>query len=172
MNAPEKIAATYLRLNGFFLMPNFTVFSGAQHADVDLLGVRAPDSHEQVGYLRFPVDEAFIGKLGDTNIWHAVITQVKGNETLSFPPDTHKQYVKPLVGSAKVTCVAFSDDDAGPSDSTLGISVGFVHAVRWIWQRFDFMDNERLRLTKDGSWTWSEPYLSDLLRLRHYGVRP
>ena len=39
MNAAEKIAATYLRLNGFLLVPQFTVFEGDRHSHVDLVSI-------------------------------------------------------------------------------------------------------------------------------------
>lgn len=62
MNTTETIAATYLRLNGFLLLPLFTLFEqeGARH--VDLVGLRAQGSMEQSldrkgNLLDLPTDE-------------------------------------------------------------------------------------------------------------------
>jgi hypothetical protein len=48
-NIDEKIAATYLRLNGFLLLPHFTAFisienKGKYHRHIDLLGFFAPNA--------------------------------------------------------------------------------------------------------------------------------
>ena len=59
MIATEKIAVTYLRLNGFLLLPQFTVFIGGDHGHVDLVGLRAKGSKEQAGQFVFPIDERF-----------------------------------------------------------------------------------------------------------------
>jgi hypothetical protein len=48
MNGPEKIAAAYLRLNGFLLLPQFTIFDGQRHNHIDLVGVRCAASVEKV----------------------------------------------------------------------------------------------------------------------------
>ncbi len=57
MNAAEKIAASYLRLNGFLLLPHFTVFEGGYHGHVDIVGLRAAGSKEVGGGLTFPTDD-------------------------------------------------------------------------------------------------------------------
>ncbi len=47
MNALEQIALWYLRLNGYFTMPNFIAHGdGGPRTDVDVLGVRLPHSRE------------------------------------------------------------------------------------------------------------------------------
>ncbi len=61
MNTLEQIALWYLRLNGYFTMPNFIAHAraGAQ-TDVDILGVRFPHSREypdDEAVLRFPADK-------------------------------------------------------------------------------------------------------------------
>ena len=63
MNPAERLAATYLRLNGFLLLPQFTSFGGGYHNHVDLLGLRAPGSVERVGTIEFPVDGAFFAAI-------------------------------------------------------------------------------------------------------------
>jgi hypothetical protein len=43
----EKIAATYLRLNRFLLLPLFTIFEYEGSRQIDLIGLRARGSLEQ-----------------------------------------------------------------------------------------------------------------------------
>lgn len=61
MNTLEQIALWYLRLNGYFTMPNYIAHAqdGAQ-TDVDVLGVRFPHSKEYPDdetILKFPADK-------------------------------------------------------------------------------------------------------------------
>jgi hypothetical protein len=61
MNTLEQVAVWYLRLNGYFTMPNYIAHAqdGAQ-TDVDVLGVRFPHSREypdDEAVLQFPVDK-------------------------------------------------------------------------------------------------------------------
>lgn len=49
METTEKVAFLYLRLNGFFLMPHFTVFGVEKGKHVDVLGIRPAGSEEKVG---------------------------------------------------------------------------------------------------------------------------
>lgn len=44
--------------------------------------------------------------------------------------------------------------------------VGNAHALKWIGERIDWMDENSDGLTKSGSWTWSHSFLSDYLYLR------
>src|SRR5712692_8838890 len=47
MNTLEQTALWYLRLNGYFTMPNFIAHGdGGPRTDVDVLGVRLPHSRE------------------------------------------------------------------------------------------------------------------------------
>ena len=57
MNATEKLAATYLRLNGFLLLPHFTIFTGRQHSHFDLIGLHPMNGAEIGGRLQLPKDE-------------------------------------------------------------------------------------------------------------------
>jgi hypothetical protein len=61
MNCPEKIVGVYLRLNGFFLLPQFTLFEFAGHIHVDFLALRPPSMgesiHTPIRNLTFPIDE-------------------------------------------------------------------------------------------------------------------
>jgi len=63
MNMSEKIAATYLRLNGFLLLPQFTVFIDGEHGHVDLVGLRAKGSSEESAGLTFLIDDKFFNAI-------------------------------------------------------------------------------------------------------------
>jgi len=176
MNLAEKLAAAYLRLNGFFLLPHFTVFSGAQHSHVDLIALRCADSKECVGELCFPVDDKLFKALdelrGETAKASLVglLAEVKTNNELPKLSNEHSAYVKNFFGGLQVSRIVFYDvqHDIKPNGDTLNI--GIQYAGRWIQSRIDWMITQQLSLTKDGSWTWSESFLSDLLVLRKYGL--
>jgi len=59
MNTAEKLACTYLRLNGFLLTPHFTIFSGENHTHIDIIGLRSKGSKEEVDNFTFPLDDDF-----------------------------------------------------------------------------------------------------------------
>lgn len=57
MNACEHLGLWYLRLNGYFTMPNFVVHGsrGSARTDVDVLGVRFPYSREYPDDVELPL---------------------------------------------------------------------------------------------------------------------
>ncbi len=180
MNTAEKIAATYLRLNGFFLMPHFTVFDGKAHSHVDLVALHAPGAHESVDGLVLLTDRQLFDLLKRFGVEPddqpvALVAEIKANEEVEFPNKHHLNYVQRMVGaetpvipagfSMAVTQLELIDDNAA-------LLVGNSYALSWIWKRFDWMHEQRMRLTKDGSWTWSDAFLADLLHLHRTGWRP
>lgn len=165
MNSPEKVACLYLRLNGFFLLPNFTVFDGHQHTDIDIIGLRAAEAVERVGQYTFPLDASLTDVLPMAP-FVALVVQVKGTECLSWPSNDQVTYVQSLVGSAAIERAAVSLGVDGIQKGANGIQIGLAHAAQWIRYRLADMDEHKLSLTKTGSWTWSEPFLADLLLLR------
>jgi len=171
MNSPEKVASTYLRLNGFLLLPNFTVFDGEHHTDIDLIGVRAPDAAERIGDIALPFDPLLTKALPLVGgRWIAMAAQVKAGRA-EYPPDAHLQYVQHVVGGeTRVVRAGFTGEAGGVSVQANGVLVSLEHALSWIWWRFDWMDENARSLTKDGSWAWSEPFLADLLLLRRLGL--
>ena len=113
MNLTEKLAATYLRLNGFLLLPHFTVFTGAQHNHLDLIGLRAANSRERIGDFTLPIDgtlfamltqlhgdEAFSSTIG-------VVAEVRTNDDRRSPTGEHIAYVKHFFGDLAVYRLAF-----------------------------------------------------------------
>jgi hypothetical protein len=169
MNTPEKLAALYLRLNGFFLLPRFTVFAGGQHTDIDILGLRSVGACEQVESYRFPQDASLIDPIRELPLVMA-IGQVKGGVSSAiYTASSHIQYAHRLAPTASPVSFAFHE---GPSslawDSSQPIrtvSISLLYVNSWIRQRVIDTNRDLPRFLKDGSWSWSEPFLSDYLYL-------
>jgi len=149
VNTAEKIAATYLRLNGFLLLPHFTVFDGNEHNHIDLIALRAAHSAERVGELSF-----------------AIIAEVRTNKDRDIPSPAHIQYAMNFLGSVPSMPVSFAKDQTGLKPDPSGLRIGNAYAMQWILQRIKWMDSQKMHLTKTGSWAWSEDFLSDILVLR------
>lgn len=100
MNYGERLASWYLRLNGFIPMPDFVLHrlapsdtpdnSAAHNADVDLLAVRFPYVHEEIGgqpddwdlkHLR----DLLLSEGEDRPRPSAVIAEVKTGESSPWP---------------------------------------------------------------------------------------
>ena len=114
MNSPEKIAGVYLRLNGFFLLPHFTLFDGDYHTHVDFLSLRAPGSVERCGGLTFPLDESLFNRI-DSQVENcreqllALVVEVKGNKKKQEPGDGHNDYIDQFIGNASRVKIHFRD---------------------------------------------------------------
>jgi hypothetical protein len=169
MNPPEAIAAAYLRLNGFFLLTNFTVFAGDHHRDIDIVAVRAPGAAEAAEGDPFLTDDKLLTQVADVEKWTAVVVQVKGGDEEAFPTDEDIRYVTPMVGGSatRITKIAFSNRRVGIVPTDEGVAIGLRYAIEWIWERIEGMDKKpsSRRLSKKGSWTWSDPTLAMLLVL-------
>ena len=176
MNPAEKIAATYLRLNGFLLLPHFTMFGGGYHNHVDLLGLRAPHSIERTGYATFPTDDEFFKAIPGTickqprEVLLGALAEARTNTTRDHPNEEQMEYVQFFLGDATIVPMAFSDSAHPPHWVGLCLEIGNRHAINWIIQRIRWMDNHHEGLTKTGSWPWSEDALADLLVLHKYGA--
>ena len=91
MNATEKLAATYLRLNGFLLLPHFTIFTGRQHSHIDLIGLHPMNGVERVGALELPKDDRLFVTIRDRyeidsrHNWLGIIAEVKTNQEVEEP---------------------------------------------------------------------------------------
>jgi hypothetical protein len=177
MNTSEKIAATYLRLNGFFVLPLFTVFDGEHHNHLDLLSVHTPGSTESVHGIPLLTDPnlfAGLEKLGakPNEQITGVASEVKTGKEKGEITQGHINYAARFV-NAPLFPVWFYRVSAKPpwvEEDQLRISLPY--AIDWIISRFDWMELEahKFTLTKTGSWTWSEQFLADLLVLRSFGV--
>ena len=178
METTEKIASLYLRLNSFFLMPQFTVFIRKKQRHVDVLGVRLRNSTEEVNGTRLAIDEEFIEMLDgfeeDVYLWSEVGTG------RSFPEEK-EAYCRKIFGgpdTLKKVYFDFRKDRENlqkGNDDILVVPAG--RCKKFILERFAQMESEPVRsklkrltnVTKEGSWSWSEQFLADMLYLRKKG---
>jgi len=174
MTTTEKIAGTYLRLNGFLLLPHFTVFDGARHGHVDFCGMRAANSEERVKGSVLGRDDDFF-KLASTLLEvdalttsFGVVVEVKTNANQVMPWKKRVDYVRPFLGNSRLLSLSFAKNKNGLTPEKDGIEISVGHALKWIFWRIDSMNG--MGLTKPGSWTWSEEFLADLLVLRRLGI--
>lgn len=176
MNTAEKLAATYLRLNGFFLLPHFTVLDGPQHNHVDLLGYRPGGSSEMVLGQTLPRDEWLNDMLGralgynSTTSPVGIICEVRSNKTRDEISPSHVRYTRSLLGNLDPARIIFCQADAASRRDEVCLLVPLRHAYTWIQHRITVMErsweNNRASLSKTGSWVLSDDFLSDILSLR------
>ena len=176
MNCPEKIAGTYLRLNGFFLLPHFTIFDGNEHTHVDFLALRPPKGIESCRGYELPLDTDFFEEvnrvIGDNSCDQLIgaIVEVKGGRVGELPSERQATYANNFFGpKAKLVKLSFSQEIAniGMRDDAVVIPLNL--SLNWIKRRINWMNANIDRLTKTGSWAWSEEFLSDLLYLYRLG---
>lgn len=173
MNTAEKIAYTYLRLNGFLLLPHFTVFGGESHNHVDLVGLRAAGSFEGLEGLTFPVDEEFFQRVaeiinGPHMQYLGAVAEVRTNANRELPNHQQVEYIHSFLGAIPIISLAFYNGLPFAREGDV-ICVGIRHALNWIIERIEWMENRIPNMTKTGSWNWSDEYLSDILVLCRYG---
>lgn len=97
MNYGERLASWYLRLNGFIPMPDFVLHrlvapgtpdnSAAHHADVDLLAVRFPYVHEEIGGQPDDWDHEHLREFLTDDRPSAVIVEVKTGDQAPWPDE-------------------------------------------------------------------------------------
>ena len=115
MNCPEKIAGAYLRLNGFFLLPHFTIFKMQRdYHHVDFLALRPPSSGGFVyggeSELRFPLDDSLLGLINagfgvdPFRDFIGSVVEVKGNNQFEVPTDDHIEYASQFMGGEIPIC--------------------------------------------------------------------
>lgn len=78
MNRDESLAFWYLRLNGFFLIPNFVVHTDPP-SEIDILAFRPPAVFEEVGGRPEDWDPELI-RDGEGNEFLLVLCEVKGGQ--------------------------------------------------------------------------------------------
>lgn len=171
MNMAEKIAATYLRLNGFLLLPQFTVFIGGDHGHVDFVGLRARGSIEESAGLKFPIDHRFFAAIAGQvcanplDEFLGLVGEVRTNRRIDFPKHQQVEYVRPFLGGVPIVPLAFFEGEIEPTWQDGCLKIGNGYTLAWIFERASWM-NERLeQLTKTGSWNLSEDALSQILVL-------
>jgi len=178
METTEKIAFLYLRFNGFFLMPHFTVFGLEKEKHVDVLGFRPAGSEETIGDISLCIDKEFIGELGDPEndilLWAEVGT---GYVKDLFHPKK-EVYVKKIFGTRENLKKIYFNFDKKEVETIVNegdkIEVSAGRCRKFILERFSQMESDEIGnllsgMTKTGSWRWSEEFLADLLCLRKMG---
>jgi len=170
MNYPEKIAGAYLRLNGFFLLPHFTLFDGASHTHVDFLVLRPPKGREKVNNTELPLDEELFIKIDELckkkskDLLLGGVVEVRGNEDKDIPEESHLTYARHFLGpTTEVVSFSFFRNDRDIEIEEHTITIPVAHVLKWVKKRIVWMDQHANSLTKSGSWPWSEGVLSDLL---------
>lgn len=170
MNTAEKLAATYLRLNGFLLLPHFTVFQGSHHGHVDLIGLRAKDSFSGFNGKPFLMDETLFEAISQTGCpepkskFLGLVAEVKTNKKRDIPDENQVVYVQKFLGNVPMAKLSFRKTEDSPQCVDGVIHIGNRYALKWILQRIRSM-KEMGRLQKWGSWTLSEETLADIMVL-------
>jgi hypothetical protein len=173
MNAPKKIVNTYFRLNGFFLLPQFTYFLGGQYNHVDLMALRPPSGKEVVRDITFPIDVDFFNCLSEwtmfpTENFLGAVVEIKGNQEREIPLQSHMDYATEFFGNAGPiipVSVSLSYKKIDVQDHVLRIPL--QHALSWSLYRIYWVESHLDYLKKVTSWSWSEEFLSDLLYLQN-----
>lgn len=178
MNTPEKIAQAYLRLNGFFTIPQFTTLKETG-GHIDFLAVRLAGSQEKVGVASnqttLKIDKNLLSKLGVTkDETIGLIIEVKGGKNKSAEVDELQfDYAKLFFGNLNnLKKVGFerrrSLEILTRNDC---IIITLKYCMDFIKKRFSELKSieQDLRgsrlLSKEGSWELSEEFLSDLIYL-------
>jgi hypothetical protein len=173
MNFAERLAGLYLRLNGFFLMPEFSTFSTGLktegHAHVDILAFRPKGAFEEYEGVVFPVDASLFENLHHffrdpfhSNI--AIVCEVRTNKRGKFPDPKRREYAAQLCGTATVAMRCDRSVDNVQYDvRAKGIRLGLTHSLRWIAARIRWLNESGVH--KSASWNLSEPELADFLVL-------
>jgi len=115
MNLAEKLAGTYLRLNGFLALGQFTAFDGKQHNHIDIVAFRAPNSQELVDGISLITDDLLFDSLSDLVGYPSrtaalgIAAEVRTNEDRDEPSDAHIEYVEHFLGGLPIIRLAFFD---------------------------------------------------------------
>jgi len=172
MNAAEKIVQTYLRLNGFFVNPKFTVM-GSIKGHVDFLAVRLGGCEERIGVHKVKFDEELLSSSvfsDHDNV--GLVVEVKGGGGKPNVSQAKFDYVARFFGNTvKVKKAYFGLKGEKIEQNTDSITVPIRHCLKFILQRFEEINNIRKRgeISKVGTWVYSEDLLSDLLYLKKTG---
>lgn len=174
LNAAEKIAGSYLRLNGFFLLPHFTVFNGDSHNHVDFLALRPCGGLEKVNTNIFIRDDDLIFHINritnNSPDFIGALVEVRSNDRTDLPDERHIEYAKGFFGDGvhHILKIAFRDGNGPISLAGDTIVITIKHALKFIFDRIDWINENVDHLTKTGSWNWSEDSLSDIIYLNKF----
>lgn len=176
MNTPEKIANTYFRLNGFFLLPQFAFFINSSHIHVDLLALRPASGREVYSGIPLPIDDQLFAVISElinndaTQLIIGIIAEIRGNAAEERPEEAHIAYTRNFFGpNVSIIPIAVSTKPRGISIDNRCALIPLAHMLEWSLYRFRWMDQNIRDLSKTGSWAWSEDALADLLYLQKIG---
>lgn len=90
-NKYEQFAAAYLRLNGYFTVPNFIIHAGndpdrvvsgivGNYTETDIISIRMPNSREHVGQLAIANHDAHLGGAASNGMTDVVVVEVKSGD--------------------------------------------------------------------------------------------
>lgn len=170
MNTPEKIVCSYFRLNGFFLLPQFTLFTKDFHIHVDLLALRPAGSCEICEGNPLPIDMDLFNCISNligneaTKLLIGILVEVKGNDEYERPLQGHYEYARPFFGSdTPIIPISVSTRHRQIDIDDGCLVIPLSHTLRWSLFRFHWMNQNLKHLTKSGSWPWSDEALADLI---------
>ncbi len=181
MNTPEKIAQAYLRLNGFFTIPQFTVLK-EKGGHIDLLAVRLGGSKEKIGVdsdmRTISIDNNLLSKLSvseDETI--GLVIEVKGGKSDTAKVDELQfEYAKLFFGNLNSIKKVGFENKSNSEIFTRNdhIILTLEYSLKFIKKRFSQLKSIEREfrgnglLSKEGSWTLSEDFLSDLVYLEKF----
>lgn len=176
MNLAEKVAGAYLRLNGFLALPQFTIFEGEWHNHIDLVAMRAANSEEVVNGVRLITDDRLFEGCSEVmgrnarSVNFGLAAEVRTNNRRDAVENDQLAYVRRFLGDIPVIRISFYEGEQPVTSVNQVLCVGVRYAATWIQRRIDWMEEQQIGLSKEGSWNWSEDFLSDFLTLRRYGL--
>jgi hypothetical protein len=132
MNTPEKIVSVYLRLNGFFILNQFTHLPESGYSiESDMIAIRCPNSVEKVNRNKLKIDENFFTSCNlNKNEVIGLVIEIRGgssNPQFNQTTKTKKkiEYAKNFFGDFKdkVYLCDVSDSYNEPCNLTFGDSL-------------------------------------------------
>jgi len=171
MNTAEKIVSVYLRLNGFFILNQFTHLPETGHSkESDMIAIRCPNSEEKVDEKKLQIDDKFfVSSDLNKNEVIGLIVEIRGgssNPQFNQTTKTEKkiEYAKNFFGNFqdKVYLCDVSDSYNDPYKNGSIIKIG----IRYIAKEVKGIIKKRSEIcNKDNSWYLNEGLLSDLIYL-------
>ena len=174
MNTPEKIVSVYLRLNGFFILNQFTHLPETGHSmESDLIAIRCPNSVEKVDEKELQIDGKFFESLNKKEVIGLIVEIRGGSSNPQFNQTTKAEkkieYANNFFGDFKdkVCLCDVSDSYNEPCKNGNIIEIG----IKYIAKEVKSIINERgVICNKQNSWYLNEGLLSDLIYLEKVGL--
>ncbi len=101
--------------------------------------------------------------------WIGIIAEVKTNQEVEEPAPAKLDYASHFLGESSTIPICFTNAIPDMQIRNGTILIGLNYAFNWIMERIDWMEQRRDRLSKEGSWNWSEEFLADILVFKQLG---